>query len=66
MVEGSGLFDRDWYLRNNPDVMEAGVDPARHYVLHGGVEGRAPSPLFDADWYVQLNRACRTGTNCSP
>lgn len=34
------IFDRDQYLRNNPDVAEAGMDAMRHYLLHGLDEGR--------------------------
>ena len=28
------------------------MDPLRHYVQHGGAEGRDPNPLFDSDWYL--------------
>ena len=35
-------FDASWYLAQNPDVEAAGMDPARHFVLHGRREGRAP------------------------
>jgi len=33
-------FDPAGYLRHNPDVAAAGVDPTHHYVLHGAREGR--------------------------
>ena len=33
-------FDVEWYLQNNPDVADAGVDPYQHYVDHGFSEGR--------------------------
>jgi hypothetical protein len=33
-------FDAEAYLRANPDVAASGVDPFRHYVLHGRHEGR--------------------------
>jgi SAM-dependent methyltransferase len=35
-----GLFDRQSYLRKNPDVAEAGMDPLFHYVAHGIDENR--------------------------
>lgn len=35
-----GLFDTKAYLELNPDVAEAGVDPVRHFILHGLKEGR--------------------------
>jgi len=53
LIRRSGLFDRDWYLARNPDVAEAGVDPARHYLLFGGFEGRDPSPNFSSRWYLE-------------
>ena len=36
-------FDRDWYLKNNPDVVEAGIDPYQHYIQSGKAEGRLGS-----------------------
>ena len=41
--EATGLFDRDWYLKENPDVAQSGMDPLRHYVQYGAREGRAPN-----------------------
>ncbi len=52
---GSGLFDKQWYLRQNPDVAAAGVNPLRHYLRRGAAEGRDPNPLFDSDWYLRQN-----------
>ena len=42
-------FDPVMYLKLNPDVAEAGVDPAMHYINHGCNEGRhftVPENLF--------------------
>jgi glycosyltransferase involved in cell wall biosynthesis len=33
-------FDRDLYLKLNPDLAKTGVDPIRHYLHHGRYEGR--------------------------
>jgi capsular polysaccharide biosynthesis protein len=52
LIESSGLFEREWYLKHNSDVAKAGVDPARHYVSRGGFEGRRPGPNFDSRWYL--------------
>ena len=35
-----------------PDVCEAGVDAARHYVEYGAAEARNPSPHFDGNYYL--------------
>ncbi|MEZ5831731.1 MAG: DUF616 domain-containing protein [Dongiaceae bacterium] len=48
----SELFDSEYYLRRNPDVAEAGVDPVLHYVLYGASEMRDPGPWFSTRWYV--------------
>ena len=37
-------FDPKEYLRANPDVARAGVDPVEHYVAHGRAEGRKLRP----------------------
>jgi hypothetical protein len=52
-IAASPLFDRDWYLQNNPDVAAANVNPALHYLQRGGREGRAPGPHFNA--YMKAN-----------
>tara|TARA_A100001391_G_scaffold205189_1_gene204036 strand:+ start:3570 stop:5885 length:2316 start_codon:yes stop_codon:yes gene_type:complete len=36
-----GLFDAEAYMAQNPDVMESGIDPLRHYIIHGLTEGRS-------------------------
>jgi hypothetical protein len=46
------LFDREFYLRSNPDIAQSGLDPALHYTFHGGPEGRKPTPLFDSAFYL--------------
>ncbi|MEN6306514.1 MAG: glycosyltransferase [Anaerohalosphaeraceae bacterium] len=49
----SGLFDRDYYLRNNLDVARNCMDPVRHYVLYGWREGRNPSAVFHTRGYLE-------------
>ncbi len=41
-VVASGLFDPDWYSKQNPDVRKSGMDPSHHFVTYGFREGRAP------------------------
>jgi len=43
-VKGLGLVDADWYLKTHQDVREAGMDPVRHYILHGVLENRGYGP----------------------
>ncbi len=51
LVRATGLFDADWYLRRNQDVLRSGIDPLSHYVRHGDREGRRPMALFDPQFY---------------
>lgn len=43
----SALFDGGYYLANNADVRNSGMNPLAHYISHGYVEGRSPSTLVD-------------------
>src|SRR5690554_3865993 len=52
LLRGSELFDAGWYLHHYPDVAQAGIDPALHYLKHGWKEGRRPGPVFDELWYL--------------
>ncbi|MGR9108596.1 MAG: glycosyltransferase, partial [Gammaproteobacteria bacterium] len=55
----SGLFEPDWYLARNPDVVLAGHIPVYHWLTRGWREGRDPGPLFDTDWYLEHNPEIR-------
>ncbi|MCA8883422.1 MAG: glycosyltransferase [Rhodobacteraceae bacterium] len=46
------LFDEEYYLRQNPDVAAAKVDPLSHFLSEGWREGRDPAPDFDLNYYV--------------
>ena len=49
------MFDKDWYLKNNPDVVASRLDPIKHYVLYGAFERRDPSPSFSVSRYLSHN-----------
>jgi GT2 family glycosyltransferase len=48
----SALFDPQWYLDQNPEVKETGMDPLQHYLRYGARMGRDPHPLFETKWYL--------------
>lgn len=54
-VRTSPLFDAEWYLENNPDVADGGIDPALHYLLFGAAGNRSPSVHFVTGEYLALN-----------
>ena len=51
-IRRSSFFDAKYYLASNPDLQSAGVDPAKHYLLHGWREHRDPSALFRSSQYL--------------
>jgi len=55
LIRESIYFDSDWYLLQNPDVKNSGIDPARHYLLFGGFENRDPSTKFSNEIYFELH-----------
>lgn len=55
LLRESVLFDQDYYLASNADVSALGVDPLKHYMLHGWREGRNPSALFSTSKYLGEN-----------
>ena len=64
ILRRSDLFDPGWYLAAHPDVTEAGLDPARHYLRTGAAEGRDPSPRFSGREYLERNAdVARAGLN---
>jgi GT2 family glycosyltransferase/glycosyltransferase involved in cell wall biosynthesis len=50
-IRETGLFDPAYYLAQNSDVAESGVDPLLHYVTYGDQEGRKPTLFFDPKIY---------------
>ena len=58
------LFDSAGYLRRNPDVASAGMNPLMHYIEHGARTGRNPNSWFDTDAYFGRHPGLRdSGVN---
>src|SRR5215831_6201276 len=55
LISSSTLFDAQWYLEQYPDVRAANIDPAVHYLQHGGFQSRNPGPFFSDSWYLGRN-----------
>lgn len=53
IIEQSGLFDREWYLKQYPDVADLNMNPVEHYLRYGAPEGRDPNPDFSTWGYVE-------------
>ncbi len=47
-------FDADFYLRVNPDIVAAGVDPLAHFLAAGWREGRDPALWFSIRDYQEI------------
>jgi hypothetical protein len=54
--DGSALFDTPFYLSQNPDVFQAGVNALDHFNTFGFREGRDPNPFFDTSGYLGVNK----------
>lgn len=52
LIQQSSLFDEGWYMARYPDVREAGIDGALHFIRHGGSEARDPGPNFNTKFYL--------------
>jgi hypothetical protein len=48
----SSEFDVGFYLSSNADVASSGLDPLDHFLRHGWLEGRDPSPGFSVADYL--------------
>lgn len=48
----NGLFDRAWYIEQNPDIVMRDLNPVLHWLVAGWREGRYPNALFHTDWYL--------------
>jgi len=55
VIRRSGMFDHQYYLRNNLDVARGCKDPIWHYVRNGWREGRNPNKNFDTRKYLKDN-----------
>ena len=54
VIEKSGLFDKNFYLKNYPDVALQNINPIEHYIRYGAKEHRNPSCYFDTDFYLDI------------
>ena len=54
----NGLFNVDYYLLNNSDILSRGTDPLKHYAVKGYTQDnlkRDPNALFDTSYYKAQN-----------
>ena len=55
LIANSSLFNAEWYLKNNPDIKKANIDPLTHFIEYGAVEERDPHPKFSISSYLKEN-----------
>jgi glycosyltransferase involved in cell wall biosynthesis len=55
LLKSTSLFDEKWYLKTYPDLVNADMDLAVHYLKWGYKEGRDPSAFFHTRDYFKLN-----------
>lgn len=59
IIKKSKLWNKRYYLKNNPDVKKAKIDPVYHYLKYGWKEGRNPSAVFNTKSYLEANPDAR-------
>ncbi len=52
LIKNLGLFDVEYYLSQNEDVIKSKVDPIKHYLKFGWKQGRNPSAKFNGNEYL--------------
>jgi hypothetical protein len=62
------MFDTNWYLGQNPDVRQRGLNPLYHFLSEGAAQGRQPHPQFTAAQLLEAAaaRAKRGATPKTP
>lgn len=48
----TGLFDRDFYVREYPEAGGRRVEPVVDFLVRGCFEGCRPNPMFDSTFYL--------------
>ena len=56
IIKKSTLFDCDWYLKKNPEILEYNIDPIYHYLILGWLENKDPSASFSTKGYLNSNQ----------
>ena len=52
-IQMSGLFNQEYYLKNNDDLLLTTPNLLRHFIQFGWREGRNPSANFDIEYYLR-------------
>jgi len=52
-INRSKHFHRNWYQSQNPEMANAGLTPAEHFLKYGGPLGRNPGKFFDTAYYLR-------------
>ena len=55
LITLSGMFDREYYLSQYPDVRNASQQPLIHFIRKGWKEGKNPSASFNTRLYLELH-----------
>jgi hypothetical protein len=58
----SGLFNHEWYYRQNPDVKAITTRPFLHFAFHGVFEGRTPNPSYNESAYLKHTQSAQSSS----
>ena len=52
LIKKSGLFNGNYYLSTNQDLIFSHMDLVKHFCLGGWKDGKNPSDKFDTQFFV--------------
>ena len=55
IIDDSNTFDDEYYLEQNPDLLDENVNLIEHYVTEGYFDCYNPTRLFDTEYYFKNN-----------
>lgn len=58
MLKNSKVFDENFYLFKNKDLVLANVDLLEHFIESGWKEGRSPNAIFNMELHLQQQPTC--------
>jgi len=54
LIKKSEFFDEQWYIDKYHEMIDPGMEPARHYLLSGAARGCDPGPEFSSTRYLEV------------
>ena len=63
-IKNSPLFDEEWYISQNSDILNSNITAYEHYIKYGWKDGLNPSSKFDGNIYLKDNQDVANANIC--